>query len=556
MAATRTHTFSRNLLAGKIRGESCVLRRLLPSSRRPMNTNTTLPVAVIGAGPVGLAAAAHLLERGETPLVLEAGSSAGATVQKWAHVRMFSPWRYTIDAASRRLLERSGWDEPAATDLPTGGDLVSKYLEPLATRTALRGRIQFNQRVTAISRQATDKVRTRERESRPFVIRTASPDGAQREYLAKAVIDASGTWTNPNPMGADGLPPMGEESVRDRIDHGIPDVRGARRGDFAGATTLVVGSGHSAFNAVLDLLALKHEVPDTRIVWVMRRASLDKVFGGGAADALPARGELGQRAKDAIASGALTVVTPFAVRHLARVEGDHVRVAGEQEGGEQSFEVDRIIVATGFRPDLDMLREVRLELDPWLESTRALGPLIDPNLHSCGTVRPHGPRELAQPEKDFFVIGMKSYGRAPTFLLATGYEQARSVVAELVGDHEAAARVELDLPETGVCSLPGSGDGAEGEGCCGVSPKKRPAEAKGDEGCGCGGKDVAKADEPVVVVAAEVSSCCGGPPKENGAACCALDEAKNAEGQEGCGCGKTPLTTAKTQPAAASACCG
>ena len=99
-----------------------------------------------------------------------------------------------------------------------------------------------------------------------------------------------------------------------------------------------------------------------------------------------------------------------------------------------------------------MLREVRLGLDPWLECATALGPLIDPNEHSCGTVRPHGARELAHPEKDFYIVGMKSYGRAPTFLLATGYEQARSVVAMLAGDVAAAERVELVLPETGVCS--------------------------------------------------------------------------------------------------------
>jgi thioredoxin reductase len=452
----------------------------------------TLPVAVIGAGPVGLAAAAHLLERGETPLILEAGLSAGAAVRQWSHVRMFSPWRYTVDAASRRLLERAGWSEPDSGELPTGADLVFRYLEPLATRTALAGHIHFGQRVTAISRQSTDKVRTSDRERRPFVIRSTDPDGTTRQFLARAVIDASGTWSRPNPMGADGLPPVGQETVADRIEYGIPDVRGASRAHYAGNTVLVVGSGHSAFNAVLDLLALKEEVPDTKVIWVMRRDSLDTVFGGGTADALPARGALGQRAKEAVTAGRLDVRTPFTIESLARTTTGTVRVSGARLGRDESFEVDRLVVATGFRPDLEMLREVRLELDPWLESARALGSLIDPNLHSCGTVRPHGARELAHPEEDFYIVGMKSYGRAPTFLLATGYEQARSVVAELVGDHEAAARVELDLPETGVCSLPGGDD-------------------KGD-------------------------GCCGGAPTQNAAACCALDEEKKLAGEAGCGC--------------------
>ena len=96
---------------------------------------------------------------------------------------------------------------------------------------------------------------------------------------------------------------------------------------------------------------------------------------------------------------------------------------------------------------------MRLDLDPAVQSPRALAPLIDPNIHSCGTVRPHGAEELKQPEGNLFVIGMKSYGRAPTFLMLTGYEQARSVVAAIAGDWEAARRVELALPETGVCAL-------------------------------------------------------------------------------------------------------
>jgi hypothetical protein len=99
-----------------------------------------------------------------------------------------------------------------------------------------------------------------------------------------------------------------------------------------------------------------------------------------------------------------------------------------------------------------MLRELRLTIDPWLESSGTVGPLIDPNLHSCGSVRPHGARELAHVENGFFIVGMKSYGRAGTFLLATGYEQVRSVVAALTDDIEASCRVELSLPETSIWS--------------------------------------------------------------------------------------------------------
>ncbi|MGC7272867.1 flavoprotein, partial [Mycobacteroides abscessus subsp. abscessus] len=90
------------------------------------------------------------------------------------------------------------------------------------------------------------------------------------------------------------------------------------------------------------------------------------------------------------------------------------------------------------------LSEVRLDLDPILQAPAKLAPEIDPNLHSCGSVPPHGATELAHPdEPGLYLVGMKSYGRAPTFLALTGYEQVRSVAAELAGDHEAAQRVEL-----------------------------------------------------------------------------------------------------------------
>mgnify|MGYP002787580520 FL=1 len=136
-------------------------------------------------------------------------------------------------------------------------------------------------------------------------------------------------------------------------------------------------------------------------------------------------------------------------------------------GPKQIGPVDEVIVATGFRPDWSILSELRLDLDPAVQSPRALAPLIDPNVHSCGTVRPHGAEALKQPEPNLFAIGMKSYGRAPTFLLLTGYEQARSVVSAIAGDWDAARRVDLVLPDTGVCATDRIDDSA---GCCSTAP--------------------------------------------------------------------------------------
>ncbi|MFI7588827.1 NAD(P)-binding domain-containing protein [Spongisporangium articulatum] len=415
-----------------------------------MSLPASLPVAVIGAGPVGLAAAAQLHERGLPFVVLEAGDGPGAAVREWSHVRFFSPWRFSTDAAARRLLEPTGWQEPPAEDLPTGADLVARYLRPLAEHPALAPHIRYGARVTGIAREGLDRVRTADRDGVPFLVRLED----ESELLARAVIDATGTWFTPNPLGANGLPARGERALAGRLDPAMPDVLGADRGLFAGRHTLVVGAGHSAANTLLSLAELAQAEPGTRITWALRRDSADKAFGGETADELPARGELGHELHRLVDAGQAEVVTGFHAVAVHEQDG-RLLVTGRAPGGDTSTErtlaADRVVVATGFRADFSFATELRIDLDPILESTRDLAPLIDPNEHSCGTVPPHGVDQLTHPETGYYAVGMKSYGRAPTFLLATGYEQVRSVTAALAGDWGEARDVQLDLPETGVC---------------------------------------------------------------------------------------------------------
>ncbi|MEV4897272.1 FAD-dependent oxidoreductase [Nonomuraea sp. NPDC055795] len=400
-----------------------------------------LPVVVIGAGPVGLAAAAHLAERGQPFLVLEAGEQVAGSVARWGHVRVFSPWKYNIDAAARRLLQAGGWSAPDDDWLPTGAELIADYLAPLAK--LFGERVRLGAKVEAISREGYDRVRTNGRQDVPFLIRLAGGE----EVRARAIIDASGTYETPNVLGASGLPAHGEpEAVAaGLVDHALPDVLGADRDRYEGKHVLVVGAGHSA---ATTLLALAQLPDDTRITWAIRAGAAARTYGGGDADALPARGALGTRLRAHVDSGRIHLVTGFFTH---TVEGNMV-ISRDPSGHEQRITVDRVVAATGYRPDHTIAGELRLDLDPILGSTRALAPLIDPNAHSCGTVPAHGADELAHPEPGYYAVGVKSYGRAPTFLMATGYEQVRSVAAALAGDWDAARDVQLDLPETGVCS--------------------------------------------------------------------------------------------------------
>src|SRR5919106_1481795 len=424
-------------------------------------------VVVIGAGPVGLAAAAHLLERGLEPLVLERGDDVATNVADWAHVRVFSPWSFNVDDAALRLLEPLGWKAPDRARYPTGGELVEGYLRPLAATPALGARIRFGARVMQVTRAGFDKMKTDGREAAPFQVFIETDAGEER-IAAVAVVDASGTYATPNPLGAGGVAALGERGLTERIEYRIPDVLGAERSRYAGRRVLVVGSGHSAFNAIRDLAELQQDAPDTRVVWAVRRPELADVFDGGENDQLAERGRLGALVGELVERGALEVVTGFAIDRVGAVEGGVMAAAGEREIGP----FDEVIAVTGYRPDLGILRELRLGLDSAVESPAELAPLIDPNIHSCGTVPPHGARELAHPEPDFYTVGMKSYGRAPTFLLRTGYEQVRSVAAALAGDTEAAERVELTLPETGVCKL----DSHPADGGC-DAPAAEPVTA-------------------------------------------------------------------------------
>ncbi|WP_157156703.1 NAD(P)-binding domain-containing protein [Diaminobutyricimonas sp. LJ205] len=417
-----------------------------------------LPIAIIGGGPIGLAAGAQLLERGVDFVIYEAGDTVAASMELWAHIRLFSPWELLVDKAAARLLETAGWQAPPATALPTAREVIDGYLAPLAALPEIASRVRFGVEVVAVSREGMDRTRTAGRAEAPFVLRTVHRDGHVADITARAVIDASGTYRTANSLGSSGLDPLGAREVADLVSHALPDVLGAERARFAGKRVLVVGAGHSAANTLLSLAALSGESAGTTVFWGIRNENAVRVFGS-ADDELTARASLGSAVHGLVERGDIRLVDRFEIVALER-RGNGVRVTGNRAGGVETIDVDVVVNATGFRPELGMLREIRLDLDEVVEAPRGIAPLIDPNVHSCGTVEPHGFRELQQPEPKFFIAGMKSYGRAPTFLLATGYEQVRSIAAWLAGDLASASVVQLSLPATGVCST-----GAP-DGCC------------------------------------------------------------------------------------------
>jgi thioredoxin reductase len=444
---------------------SCIFLNILRLSVKMKTMTHTLPVAIIGAGPVGMAAAAHLTKRNIPFVLFEAGSTVASSILSWKHIRVFSPWKYNIDKAAKELLLQSSWKEPDETGLPTGREIYHDYLKPLSELPALKGHIQVNSKVIAVGKKNLDKMKDANRDKVPFVIQVLQEDGVNT-FEASAIIDASGTWLTPNPVGSGGNFAIGETENASHIYYGIPDVLHKHKLRYANKSVAVIGGGHSAINTILELEKIKDEFPETQINWVLRKQKIEDVYGGQEEDALEARGALGIKIENLIKDERINVYTPFQIQEI-RKTGTQLALIGYQNDRKAMIpHIDEIIANTGSRPDFNFLRELRLNISNSLESVEAIAELIDPNIHSCGTVRAHGELELKHPEKNFYIVGSKSYGRAPTFLMATGYEQVRSIVAMLDGDLEAARKVELDLPETGVCSSDA------GSACCGTSTAK------------------------------------------------------------------------------------
>ncbi len=401
----------------------------------------TLParntLAVIGAGPIGLEAAfaaldadfdVHLFERGEV----------GAHPIAWGHVRMFTPWRINVGAATRRHLEASGWTPPADDELPTGLELAERALQPAAKLPEIASRIHGHAQVVHVSRRGRLKGDgpAAARRDAPFRLMVRDAGGRESFLHAFAVIDASGVYGQPNRAGDGGIPARQELYVAPQISYHVDDVRGLRRERYAGRRTMVIGAGMSAATVVRDLARLATEAPGTSALWLTRRQR-DALYPPIADDPLRARRELVDDARALLAGGDRNVT------HVggATVEGfefnsatHRYRVALTVGDGARLEEVDHVIVNTGFGPDDSLYRELQVHACYASGGPMKLAALLDGAGGDCLKIPVAGIEALQNPEPDFYIAGHKSYGRNPAFLLETGFQQVTAIVAQLAKD--------------------------------------------------------------------------------------------------------------------------
>lgn len=402
-------------------------------------------VVVLGAGPIGLVCAAHLPQAELPWTVLESGDCPATAVRAWGHVRLFSPWSMDLDPLAVGLLSAHGWEAPAASEVPTGTQLVGGYLKPLAQVPELSSNIRYGAHVKAVARRGRNLVDSDQRADEPFVIRYFRND-ADHDLIATVVIDATGTWGPPNPLGVSGTPALGEASARDRIHYGIPDIVGAepplRRTTGPPDRQRPLRSQHAhrpgrpgrdRARHRRDLAGARRGPPSPPARRSSRPAARSSEPGCRSARG----GDLGRGA-------------PRSGRPDRRCHRGWRRCDG-QPRRPPAGPFDQIVATTNSRPDLTALAELRLDLDPATEAPPGLAALTDPNTRSSLYVQLHGVEVLTQPKAGFYVVRMKSYGRAPSFLLQTGYEQVRSVVAAV------AAMLAGEGVQNAVHALAGAG---------------------------------------------------------------------------------------------------
>ena len=392
-----------------------------------MNAPSPISLAIIGAGPVGLEAAARGLDQGFDVHVFERGE-IGSHPRAWGHVRMFTPWRMNVGPASRARLEATGWTMPPGDEFPTGRELVERCLEPLAALPELKPRLHTHTQVVHVSRAGLlkgDSLPDGKRRESPF--RFLVRDGGGRESFlhAYAMIDASGVYGQPNWAGDGGIPARNELYLAPQMSYHVDDVLDLRRERYAGKRVLVIGAGASAATVVTDLAELAKQAAGTAVAWATRK-NVDSLYAPQDDEKeLPGLKVLLDRARTLLRGADPNVIHVGGVR----AEGfefnsatHRYRVALTDGTTTKVEEVDHVIVCTGFGPDDSLYRELQVHECYSTRAPMKLAAAISGSTGCLGSA-PVGADVLANPEPDFYILGHKSYGRTPNFLMETGFQQ-------------------------------------------------------------------------------------------------------------------------------------
>jgi thioredoxin reductase len=453
-----------------------------------------MKVAIIGGGPIGMEAALYGSVAGCDVTVFERGRVAD-NVRSWGHVRVFTEWARNRSPLAVRLLQEAGIALPDGETTSTGDELAA-YVARLAEFPALRGRVRPQSEVLALGRERalkSDFIGDPRRADRPFRLLVRAP-GGEKIVHADAVIDASGVYSTPNFVGNGGMPCPGERDAARYIDYAIPDIEGRDRARFRGKATLVVGSGHSAASTLRSVGDLFAEDAGTRLVWAVRRdvPPHGDPYTLIPDDPSPHRNALHARANELARDPRVEFHPRTVVESITR-DKNRCRVtllsAGADGVARTEVLVDNIAAHTGFRPDNALYSELAVEIHAATGAPLRLGQALVEANHRQGVglstgyaerplqtpdpvdsleqkdapdaagqaaeqfesrgdaarqeepeaqavdkwrFSPGDPALLETGEPNFFVLGIKSYGRDAGFLMQNGFRQVRNAYRVLL----------------------------------------------------------------------------------------------------------------------------
>lgn len=387
-----------------------------------MAVESPAQIVIVGAGPIGIEAALYARFLGYRVTVLDYGD-VGANLRKWGHVRMFAPFQANATRLGRSALAAQYQDLslPLGDQLVSGAQYLEQYLQPLAASDLIADCVKRHHTVLSIARSSQTKSENYgqpERSETPLVTLAKDEQGHEHLFESDIVLDCSGVGSQPNFIGGGGSPAIGELTAGPHFETGLIDIHGKDNQRYANQQILVIGAGHSAATNICQLSVLAREALETHVTWVTRNGNADGQSGPVAViedDPLPQRKRVASEANQLLVdeNGHLDhwpETTVKSIHYEPQNDHFHVTLAGKHSG---VHTFDRIVANVGYRPNLEMLHELQLDLCPNTEGTKS----------------------LIQPEPNFYILGSKSYGRDPSYLHWNGLDQIRQVFA-IIGDRE------------------------------------------------------------------------------------------------------------------------
>lgn len=372
-----------------------------------MSKPTRPRIAILGGGPVGIEAALYAQNLNLQFTVFEQGQP-GEYLNRWGFVRMFTPFGLNASPLGKKTLQQLRREVPADTEFQTGRQFRETYLLPIADSPAIKFAVKAQTSVVAVGRFGWRKTDNTAKLP-PFRLLVRAADNSESVHSADAVLDCTGIYGRPNWVGDGGVPALGELASRPHIAYWLEDVQGAKKQQYLGRHTIVIGGGYSAAATVCALTDLADENPSAWVTWLTRGARTQPLTRI-ANDPL--------RERDRLASRANTLATrcDANLEHHAHAEVQEVVCPGPDKGvkvvalvnGEKrTWEAERLIANVGFKADTGLTAELRV-------------------------TEPTGEWRTGEP--NYFILGAKSKGRDSGFYLHEAQEQIRKAFADLLGN--------------------------------------------------------------------------------------------------------------------------